>query len=372
MKVQGETLDHLNEAVAVFGSDGKLKLSNPAFHTLWSNEHNSGNGKTVEGLHVSKLFAGMNNSLREPQALDEIAAKITGFDDERGNYEGRLERTDGSIVDFSLVPLPQGQSMLTFVDRTDSINMERALKERAEALEASDHLKSRFIQHVSYELRAPLTSIAGFGELLQDENIGSLNIKQAEYLQHINASSESLKAIIDDILDLATVDAGVMDLELERVSLEDTLGASLEGLQDLVQRHNVTVQADISRDSEAIVADAARLRQVLYNLISNAVTFSPDGGSISVSASTSGDMTEIAVSDEGPGVPAEMRETIFDRFESTGAGNRRQGTGLGLSIVHSFVKLHGGTVHVEESKSGGARFVCRFPREPIQLLDAAQ
>lgn len=371
IKVQGETLDHLHEAVAVFGSDGKLRLSNPAFSTMWEFD---GNSHALEGCHVGDLMDVVRGRTDGTEILDDIIREITGLNDERETIDGRLELKDGTIVDVTLVPLPQAQSMLTFTDKTDSIKVERALEQRAEALEASDHLKSKFIQHVSYELRAPLTSISGFGELLNNGSIGTLNGKQSEYVDHINEASATLKAIVDDILDLATMDAGVLNLDMQEVLLKGTIEASLEGLQNEIKQHDLTVKIEITNDDAVLVADRERLQQILYNLISNAVNFSPDGGKIVISGKTRASMVEIAISDEGQGVPENMKNTIFDRFESGGVGNQRQGTGLGLSIVKSLVNLHGGRVFVESTETGGARFVCQFPRNPAQKqsLDAAE
>ncbi|PCI03196.1 MAG: alkaline phosphatase [Hyphomicrobiales bacterium] len=371
IKVQGETLDHLHEAVAVFGSDGKLRLSNPAFSTMWEFE---GNSQALEGCHVSDLLDAVRSRTDTTEILDDIIREITGLNDERETIDGRLELNDGTIVDVILVSLPQAQSMLTFTDKTDSIKVERALEQRAEALEASDHLKSKFIQHVSYELRAPLTSISGFGELLSNGSIGTLSGKQSEYVDHINEASATLKAIVDDILDLATMDAGVLNLDMQEVLLKRTIQNSLEGLQDEIKQHNLTVKIEITDGDAVLVADRERLQQILYNLISNAVNFSPDGGKIIISGKIRANTVEIAISDEGHGVPDNMKNTIFDRFESGGVANQRQGTGLGLSIVKSLVNLHGGRVFVENAESGGARFVCQFPRNLEQKLslDAAE
>ena len=371
IKVQGETLDHLHEAVAVFGSDGKLRLSNPAFSTMWDFK---GNSQALEGRHVGDLLDNVRRKTDAADILDDIVREITGLNDERETIDGRLELDDGTIVDVTLVSLPQAQSMLTFTDKTDSIKVERALEQRAEALEASDQLKSKFIQHVSYELRAPLTSISGFGELLSNGAIGKLSSKQNEYVDHINEASATLKAIVDDILDLATMDAGVLNLDMQEVLLKKTIQNSLDRLQSEIKEHDLTVKVDIPNDDVVLIADRERLQQVLYNLISNAVNFSPDGGKIAITGKTGATMVEIAISDEGQGVPDNMKNTIFDRFESGGVANQRQGTGLGLSIVKSLVNLHGGRVFVETTEAGGARFVCQFPRNPAQKLslDAAE
>jgi len=201
----------------VFGSNGKLRLFNPTLEALWNNT-----GLEIdEGLHIVKIIEAWTETIANPDDLQKILGKITGLDDERSDLQGRLELRNGSTYEYRLVPLPDGQSMLNFSDITANVNFEKALNERAEALEASDLLKSKFIQHVSYELRAPLTNIAGFGEMLATPEIGSMNEKQVEYLSHINSSADELRAMVDDILDLASIDAGSMTLDLAEINLQD-------------------------------------------------------------------------------------------------------------------------------------------------------
>ena len=360
MRVQGETLDHLQEAVAVFGSDGKLKLYNPALARLWKFP----DLEVTEGVHIAQVIEFWTDSISNESDLESIIGKITGFDDERANLEGRLNLRNGTTLEYTLVPLPDGQTMMTLADVTANVNFERALRDRAEALEESDHLKNRFIQHVSYELRAPLTNISGFGEMLATPEIGGLNDKQSEYLEHINSSADILRAIVDDILDLASIDADTMVLDHENVSLRGTLDEILASFDDAMSRQKITAKIEIAKESESVIADRERLSNIMRNLVSNAVNYSPDGGKILIKAHQKDGFHEISVSDQGPGVAEDLRQSIFDRFEGRSSDGRRAGTGLGLSIVQSFVELHGGTVHVEAADKRGARFVCRLPVSP--------
>ncbi len=357
MKTQGETLDKLSEAIAVFGQDGKLKLYNPAFARFWSMEAE----ELDKGVHISVLNQQSATRLTDTAKWDEICEAITGLYDARDDMTGRLEIDGGEIFDFRLIRLPEGQTMLAMADITDSVNVERALKERNEALEQADHLKNRFIQHVSYELRAPLTSISGFSELLADKQIGALNQKQKEYVDHVTSSADILKAIIDDILDLATIDAGAMTLDRAIVKLKPVIDRCHDELAVQFEERGILLETEIAGGAAEFDADEHRLRQIIHNLLSNAVSFSPDGGTVLVRTERGPDWFEISVSDQGPGIPDEIRETIFDRFEGRNIGGRRKGTGLGLSIVKSFVELHGGTVRFDSEEQRGARFICRFP-----------
>ncbi len=368
MRVQGETLDHLNEAVAVFGSNGQLKLFNPALEELWSDAEIP----VQEGLHITGVIEAWINSFKNGEDLEKILGQVTGFDDARETIEGRMEMKDDRTVQYSVVPLPEGQSMLTLVDVTANVNFERALRERAEALEASDLLKSRFIQHVSYELRAPLTSISGFGEMLKDSDLGKLNNKQAEYLSHINDSADVLRAIVDDILDLASIDAGTMTLDYGTVKLGNVVNSVFEELEDGMREKGLRAAVEISAGSEVIQADGDRITQIFRNLLSNAINFSPDGGEISVAAACEEDDHIIRIMDQGAGIDEAELQVIFDRFESRASDGSKSGTGLGLSLVRSLVELHGGSVEVDTDYENGTCFVCRIPVNPTLPEDHAE
>ncbi|MDJ0612036.1 MAG: ATP-binding protein [Rhizobiaceae bacterium] len=361
IRIQGETLDHLSEAVAVFASDGKLKLFNPALEELWANA----GIEVAEGIHISGIIRDWNDSISNEQDLHVILGKITGFDDQRDGISGRMHLRSDKTLEYSVVPLPEGQSMLTMVDISANVNFEKALKERAEALEASDLLKSKFIQHVSYELRAPLTSISGFGELLGTPEIGELNKKQNEYLGHIHSSVQVLRTLVDDILDLASIDAETVELNLTNVGFQSSIDSVLVSLIEPIQQKSLQINVHVAKQADYLVADSDRFCQILKNLISNAVNFSPENSTISISGALSDGYYDLRVRDEGPGVDAEKREHIFNRFESEPATGKRTGTGLGLSIVKGFVELHGGSVQLEETAESGASFLCRFPQKEI-------
>lgn len=370
IRVQGETLDHLNEAVAVFGSDGRIRLTNPAFVRLFEFDSET----SLEGRHASEISEQAERHLKSAEAWQAIHLGITGLNDDRNDISGRLELTSGTIFDYRLAHLPGGQTMLTLGDMTAAVNIERALKERNDALEESDALKSRFIQHVSYELRAPLTSIAGFAEILESSMPGRLNGKQAEYVGYISKSADVLKGLIDGILDLATIDAGAMQLNLSPVDIRAVIEDSVHAVGDKLERYQIKPVIRLGRDIGEVIGDSGRIRQIVEHLVINAVNVSPDGGVIEIAARRRDDDLEITVTDQGPGVPEALRQRIFERFETGGGGEkgRDRGAGLGLSIVKSFVELHGGSIDVEDADGGGARFVCRLPLDPPAGLQAAE
>ncbi|MES0810202.1 ATP-binding protein [Roseibium sp. SCPC15] len=365
-RVQGETLDNLSEAVAVFGSDGRLRLWNPAFGRIWDLEED----QLSELPHVKQVVSACTLSDTEEEAWELLAGNVTGLLDNRTQKVNRLERHNGDVLDYATVPLPDGGTLVTFVDVTDSVNVERALLEKNEALEQADQIKNAFIQHVSYELRSPLTNIIGFAQLLADPKFGELSEKQGEYAEYIQSSSSALLAIINDILDLATLDAGIMELDLGEVDVANTVSAAVEGLKDRIAEARINLRMHVPEDIGVMIADEKRLRQVLFNLISNAVRYSEPDGVVDVSCDRDENNVTFVVKDHGYGIPAEILTQVFKRFVGHDTGTRRQGAGLGLAIVKSFVELHGGAVDIDSAEGKGTTVTCTFPARP-ELADQA-
>jgi signal transduction histidine kinase len=265
------------------------------------------------------------------------------------------------ILDGSSQPLPDGGTLLTWRDVSDSVHVERALVDRNQALVAADHLKSTFVSHVSYELRSPLTTIIGFAQLLDDPAVGPLNPRQRAYVNHITESSDALLAIINDILDLATIDAGAMVLDVTSVDVRAAMEAAAEGVRDRLAEGEIALSIEVAETVGSFQADAKRVRQILYNLLSNAVGFAPAGSTVTLTAERGEGELVFRVRDHGPGIPPEIGARAFDRFESHTTGSRHRGVGLGLSIVRSLMALHGGTVTLSPAPGGGTLVICAFP-----------
>lgn len=357
ISVQRETLDSLKEAVAVFATDGRLQLHNTAFERIWKLSRRM----LEERPHIEELIGLARVLHDEPQTWAAIHRTVTTFTDQRVPIEGQMVRPDASVIDYATTPLPDGATLLTFADVTDAKRYQRALEERNEALVVADRLKNQFIGHVSYELRTPLTNIIGFGELLESPHVGPLNTKQREYLGDISTSSRTLLAIIDDILDLATIDAGSLELKPGTVAIRGVVESAIRGVSERAARERLTLEIAIAADAVELVADEARLRQVLYNLLSNAVGFSRPGGTVRLSCWRDDGHVIFMVEDEGVGIPLEQQARVFERFESRSHGSNHRGAGLGLSIVKSLVELHGGEAALVSEPGQGTRVAVRFP-----------
>jgi signal transduction histidine kinase len=357
IQVQRETLDTLREAVAVFGTDGRLKLYNKAFADIWRLSSRLLDAEP----HIEDVIAWCSVFYDVPEDWERTKTAVTAIAAERHPYESEMDRPDGSVLACAALPLPDGGTLLTYVDVSDAKRAERALIEKNEALEAADRLKTAFISHVSYELRTPLTNIIGFSELLASPITGPLTEKQRDYLGDIRLSGRTLLSIIDDILDLATIDAGALELDLAPVKVRDIIDQAVQGVAERLKQNDVKLEITVEPGVETIVADARRVTQILYNLLANAIGFSEQGGKAMLSCAREGAMLVFRVEDQGVGIPEDYRQAVFDRFESRSHGSRHRGAGLGLSIVKNLAELHGGAVSLESEPGQGTRVTVRLP-----------
>jgi signal transduction histidine kinase len=225
---------------------------------------------------------------------------------------------------------------------------------------------------VSYELRSPLTNIIGFVHLLGDPATGPLTEKQHEYLDYITVSTNTLLALINNILDLATIDAGRMHLNLGPVDIRETMTAAAEGVQDRLVGAGLALDISAPADIGSFVADKLRVRQILFNLLANAVSFSPPGTIVTLLAERTADAVVFSVTDRGAGIPTDVLEKVFDWFETYPLGSQHRGPGIGLSLVRSFVELHSGTVAITSTVGEGTTVTCTFPLEQAASLTAAE
>ncbi len=367
--VQGETLDALKEGVAVFGGDGRLKLFNPVFAEMWRIDA----VKLRDRPHIDEIAVACRSLCQDPSLWDGFRAIIVGLHEHRESHSERIVRKDGLTLDCAALPLPDGATLLTSLDVTASANVERALTERNQALIAAEKLRNDFVNHVSYELRTPLTNIIGFTQLLAAGGVGPLNSKQLEYAGFITNSSHALLAIIDDILDLASIDAGALELRLETVDVADAMKAAAAGVQDRLDEAAIELRMVMTDGVGSFIADGRRVRQVMFNLLSNAINYSEPGQTVTLAAMRRGEEIVFKVSDRGRGIPPDMVDRLFERFETFPNGSRHRGPGLGLSIVKAMVELHNGRVLIDTAPREGTTVTCILPVDPtIHAADGAE
>jgi signal transduction histidine kinase len=357
IEVQRETLDNLFEGVAVYGGDGRLKLYNPAYRLIWGLTESDLAGEPHFGDIIEKTRSFYEDGGDWPATREQIIAEVTA----QAHASGRLDRRDGSVLQRATVLLPDGNVLSTDLDVTDTARVERALRERNEALETAGRLKSEFLANGSYELRTPLNAIMGFAEILANQYFGPLTPRQLDYSRGIIDSSHRLLSLINDILDLATIEAGYMVLEPGRIEVRDMLEAVMTLTRERARSQDLSLTMHCAAGIDAITADERRLKQALFNLISNAVKFTPAGGSIRVEARIDDGDLILAVADTGVGIPAADQKRVFEKFERGNPYSREAGAGLGLSLVKSLIELHGGSVLIASEPGSGTTILCRLP-----------
>ena len=265
----------------------------------------------------------------------------------------------------------------TFADQAviaiENVRLFREIQDKSRQLEIADKHKSEFLASMSHELRTPLNAIIGFSEVLLERMFGELNDKQDDYLKDIHSSGQHLLSLINDILDLAKVEAGRMELNLARFPLAAAIDNALTLIRERAQRHGIALSAEIDPQLGEMNADERKLKQILLNLLSNAVKFTPQGGRIKVSARQIADQVEIAVSDTGVGIAAEDHTKVFEEFKQVGNDYTRkaEGTGLGLALTRKMIELHGGNIRLESEPGQGSTFLFTLPLQGIAPDPAA-
>jgi signal transduction histidine kinase len=370
IEVQKETLDNLAEGVAVFGGDGRVKLWNPAFAALWGLPPEALDGEP----HITQLVEKMIPHFPESdqnRARDNLMAQALN----RTESEGRLVMEPGTHLDYATIPLPDGGVLVTHVDVTDTVQVENALREKNAALEAAEQVKMDFLANVSYQLRTPLNAIMGFTEILNNEYFGHLNDRQKEYTQGIHSAGARLHGLVDDILDLATIEAGYLVLSPASFNVREMLDSLYDITLDWARKQKLEVLLDCEDTIGEIEADERRIKQVLLNLIRNAIAHTPEGGHITLQARRRESDLQISVRDTGEGISEIEQARVFTPFErgrSNGGGEDSGGhgrAGLGLTLVRNIVDMHGGTVDLDSRPGEGTSVTVTLPLQ-AQIADA--
>jgi signal transduction histidine kinase len=360
LRVRAATFDNLFEAISVFASDGRLYLWNRRFLEDWELDEEW----LATHPRVDELVPAMARKLVNPTAAAQIREMVRQTTNERQSADGRISMTDGRRFEFAAVPLPDGNALFTMVDVTDSSRIEAALRERAEALEAADRIKTDFVANVSYELRTPLTSIGGFAELLGGGYAGELSEKAQDYVSAIIESVERLSKLINDVLDLTTGDAAGVPLEKERVDLAGLVKSAVDKAKGRAVEKAQTLDAEVKPATGHVFGDARRLREALDHVLQNAIAYTDRKGHISLTADGDKDNAVIRIRDNGTGIAAKDLPRVFNRFDRIlEAGVRGEAAlGLGLPLTRQFIEAHGGTVELQSKKGKGTTVTLTIPR----------
>ncbi|WP_293973158.1 PAS domain-containing sensor histidine kinase [Sphingomonas sp.] len=360
LRVRAATFENLFEAIGVFAADGRLHLWNNRFRDIWGMEE----GALVQHPRVDTLVAALAPRLQEPSRAGMVRELVRTATIDRQQRSGRIALNDGRHFEFAAVPLPDGNALFTLLDITASRGIEEALRERNDALEQANSLKNAFVSSMSYELRVPLTSIAGFAEMLAAGYAGELPPPAREYVDAILSAVTRLSALMGDALDLSQSEAGALPLDMEVVNVGELVRDAARFIAEPANAAGLTVAIDVASGDETLLGDRRRLRQVLDHLLRNAIAYTSAGGRILVRSRVVGKSAEIVVSDNGRGIAEHKVERIFDRLSrdtSDGELTGRRGGGVGLPLSRQLVEAHGGTIRIESELGRGTNVYVSLP-----------
>ena len=358
LRVRTATFDNLFEALAVFAADGKLQLWNNRMGAIWGFEEEFLAGHP----RVDTFAEAAAPKLATPNRAALIPELVRSATIERQQRGGRVAFADGRHFEFAAVPLPDGNALLTMLDISDSRRAEQALRDRANALEAADRVKTQFVANMSYELRTPLTSISGFAEMLHGGYAGKLTPDADQYVEAILQSVERLGLLIDDVLDLTQ---GGDDAEIERVDVDlaAVARAAAETIMPAAKRRKLDFAVELARSTGRVSGDPKRLKEVIEHLLRHAVASTPEGGRILLHSDGSATGARIVVSDDGFGMDAESVTKAFDRFGEPGSQpTGERALGLGLPLARQFVEAHGGRIDLVSEPGEGTLVTVELPR----------
>ena len=347
-------------------------------------------GRTLDRAELDALLAlDPRGGERRPADLGGITAELaTGV----GAHFASVVRLDTGLTSpAAVVLLSTGRSLFHSTDlellatlggQTAVIAERRAiladqealtakLAQTVDALRVASQAKSDFLASMSHELRTPLSAILGFTDLMRDEPRDGDTVRvPVEWIEHVHRGGGHLLALINDVLDLAKVEAGRLDLQLEPIDLATAVGESVNGLRPLAERKSIHLEGRV--EAASVTVDRGRFRQVLYNLLSNAIKFTPSGGRVAVESAIDGDNVRLTVSDTGVGIAADDQRAVFEEFRQVGDPiERQEGTGLGLALARRLTEAHGGHIELESELGKGSRFTVVLPLTTAEAVLAA-
>jgi signal transduction histidine kinase len=360
LRVRTATFDNLYEAVGVFASDGRLHLWNNKFRSLWDFEEE----QLAAHPRVDALVPHIASKLRNPNHAALVRELVRSATVERKQRGGRVGLLDGREFEFAAVPLPDGNALFTMLDITSSRMVESALRERNEALEEADRLKTDFVSNMSYELRTPLTSIGGFAEMLAGGYAGELSPTAWDYVTAIMEAVARLSALIDNVLDLTQSDSGSLLLAEDEINLLDLCQGVAGDLAPLGAERGVEFVQSLDPSAGSVTGDRRRLGQAIGNVLRNAFQFTGGGGRVLLHAVGDASGAAITVSDNGPGISLPEQARVFNRFNRSMATptGRSVAVGLGLPLARQFVEAHGGTIELHSEPGEGTTVTIHLPR----------
>ncbi|HKY80067.1 MAG TPA: PAS-domain containing protein [Sphingobium sp.] len=358
LRVRTATFDNLFESIGVFSSDGRLSLWNSRFRTIWDISEDA----LAEHPRIDELMRAVQSRLAKPHQANLVRELVRAATVERKQRVGHVGFADGRIFEFAAIPLPDGNALFTMLDVTDSRRVEQVLRDRNDALEQADKIKTAFVTNMSYELRTPLTTIAGFAEMMSAGYAGELPDSAKDYVDGILQSTNRLAMLIDNVLDLTQGEAGTLPIDRAPVDLAELARESIARISNQAATRGIDLATSLHPTLGTIQGDARRIGQALDHLLENAVCYSGRGSRVLLHGDGSDDSARLVVSDNGPGISAQRQAILFDAAARAEQARGGEKAGIGLPLARQLAEAHGGTLQLVSEPGQGTMAVIELPR----------
>ena len=358
LRVRTATFDNLFESIGVFSADGRLQMWNSRFRAVW------GASEELLASHprIDDLMRAVQAQLAKPAQSNLVRELVRAATVERKQRAGRVGFADGRIFEFAAMPLPDGNALFTMLDITDSRRVEQMLRDRNEALEQADKVKTAFVTNMSYELRTPLTTIAGFAEMMSAGYAGDLSEAAKGYVDGILQSSARLSMLIDNVLDLTQGEVGNLPIERAAVDLGLVTQGSVARHREQAAAKGIDLAVAVQDSLGTIQGDARRIGQAIDHLLENAIRYCARGARILIHGDGTAENARIVVSDSGPGIPPAQQKAVFDPAARAGQARNGGRAGIGLPLARQLAEAHGGRLDLLSQPGQGTMVTIELPR----------
>jgi signal transduction histidine kinase len=358
LRVRTATFDNLFESIGVFSSDGRLSLWNSRFRIIWDISEDV----LAQHPRIDELMRAVQSRLAKPQQANLVRELVRAATVERKQRVGHVGFADGRIFEFAAIPLPDGNALFTMLDVTDSRRVEQVLRDRNEALEQADRIKTAFVTNMSYELRTPLTTIAGFAEMMSAGYAGDISESAKEYVDGILQSTNRLSMLIDNVLDLTQGEAGTLPIDRNPVNLAELAKECVDRIKAEATAKGIDLALSLHETLGQVQGDSRRIGQALDHLLENAVCYSGRGARVLLHGDGSAESARLVVSDNGPGISSQRQATMFDAAARAEQARNGEKAGLGLPLAKQLAEAHGGSLQLVSEQGQGTMAVIELPR----------
>jgi signal transduction histidine kinase len=363
LRVRTATFDNLFEAIAVFAADGRLSIWNRLFAETWK----LSDDQLIKHPRLDELLPLLAEHLKEPTQITVLGELIRMTSSSRSQRQSKAIFADGRMFQIATIPLPDGNTLFTMLDMSDTLKIEQALRDRNSALQDADAIKGKFLANMSYEFRTPLTSISGFADLLKAGIAGDLPPQAMEYVDAIVQSADRLSEQINTVLDYSQIEAGALPLAFEYIDVPDLVEQIATAKTQMAEATGVILKVECGEAKGGISLDSKRIIQAVGQVLDNAIRYHRQGGEVLFFARWRDDMLELVVSDNGPGIGDKDVQRLSPDGMPTGDGGGDAADamtrGLGLPLARQIIESHGGTFHLHSAQGEGTTIIMALPKK---------